>query len=602
MIWTWRVRQVAIVATIALVLLVASTLRELSSNAQRALESAGVEGELVAGSILRDLVALSIRDPEASLAVIARTPRIREAMLEAEVSAPSVLHVAIYDARGEIVAHTLDEMVGEIVEPMPTLPQPTGTFEGLRELWAIWRVPTDYSTEWPLVSESGDPIAVIRVVSGSAFLLHDTRETFRRGLTSIIVLVLLSVALGAIAAKSTTRRLRRIESSIAALREGHRVEALPETGWNEFDRVVRELNLLGEHVLQRTRPGGDRAPDPDSLLGDGILVLDSAGSLVLHNASAWTRLGARAQDPTRLEEVLPRGHALLAALRELEDDDDRRSITVELSGSGGDQVALVHRIENENRPVGTLVEIKEHRDHEELQGLVQHSRILNRLGDMAAGVAHELRGPLQGLEFDLDALERVLERPDEAREMLAELQRKIQRLEWVVSGFLKVARVRPQSSEFIDLPEWVGAVCQSVESEALMAGIELEWDVPDAGLRFRGDREILGRALENVISNAIEAQPSRTGKVRVEGRRVGSNLEIEVTDAGPGIEEDRLEGVFDLYFTTKPRGTGVGLALVRQAIELHDGHVRLASRTGEGTTVTLVLPAPSPGRIGKAEN
>lgn len=589
MIWTWRVRQVAIVAAIALVLLGASTLRELSSNVQTALESAGVEGGLVAESILRDLVALSSRDPEAGLAAITQTPRIRAAMLDAEVSAPSVLHVAIYDARGEIVAHTLENQVGEIVEPMPTLPHPEGFTEALRVLWSLWRHPTDFSTEWPLVSESGDPIAVIRVVSGSAFLVHDTRETFRRGLTSIVALVLLSVALGALAAKSTTRRLREIESSIVALREGHRREALRETGWDEFDRVVRELNLLGDHVLGTDRVADRGRPGSDPFLGDGIIVLDAAGKIVLDNAVAWSRLDVRAQAPTRLEEALPAGHPVRDLCRAVEDGSNR-SGSVPVAGASGKYVAVAHRIENQGRAVGTLVEIKEHRAHEQLQGLVQHSKVLNRLGDMAAGVAHELRGPLQGLEFDLDALESVLERPDEAREMLSGLQRKIQRLEWVVSGFLKVARVRPQGREVIDAGEWIEAICTSVESEALMAGVEIEWALTDPGLRLRGDRETLSRALENVISNAIEAQPSSTGKVRVEGRRSGDRAEIVVTDDGPGIEKDRLPGVFDLYFTTKPHGTGVGLALVRQAIELHEGEVRIDSRVGEGTAVTLALP------------
>jgi signal transduction histidine kinase len=139
--------------------------------------------------------------------------------------------------------------------------------------------------------------------------------------------------------------------------------------------------------------------------------------------------------------------------------------------------------------------------------------------------------------------------------------------------------------------ELIQKVCDTFETEALMAGLTLEVSEVDKGLRILGDPETLSRALENVVSNAIEAQPSTSGIVRVECQGNAKTVGIAVHDAGPGIEENRRSEIFDLYFTTKPHGTGVGLALVRQAVDLHNGDVRIDSRVGQGTTVTLSLPA-----------
>jgi len=354
--------------------------------------------------------------------------------------------------------------------------------------------------------------------------------------------------------------------------------------------VARELNLLGEHFSADPGRAVERAVD---LLGDGILVVDPEGRIVLGNAIAWNRLGWTTPDvDATLRDLAGSSHPLLDLTAAVLHGPDR-SRTVPLDEESPGFVAVAHRIEDDGAPAGVLLEIKDRGKHAELHHRIDHGRVMDHLGRMAAGVAHELRGPLQGLEFDLAELESSLDEPGAARPGLRELRDKIQRLEWVVTGFLKVARVQPLRLAPLGADGLVVEVVQSLEAEALMAGVELVVE-GDAGVRLRGDRDTLHRALGNLVSNAIEAQPSATGVVTVSVRDRGESVEIAVADAGPGIPEDRREAVFDLYFTTKTTGTGVGLALVRQAVDLHHGEIRIESGPGPGTTLVLTLPSAPP--------
>jgi len=591
MIRSWRVRQVSILATIALILLGASTLRELAWTLRGTLDRAQVEGDLVARDLLRELVFLANQNPGAPLGEVVNHPRIYRSLGDAEIAAPSVLAVEIRGNDDTVIAHTVPARVGQPSVPMVALPEAPGFLAALRIAWTMWRDPTDYAIELPLVAQNDEPIAVIRVVSGSAFLLHDTQMALRRGAISIAALVLLSLGTGVFVARRVSRQVRRLEASIAALREG-RPEDLPyEKGFDEFEQAIRELNQLGARI----RGGRSVVDDPTDLFGEGIVAVGADDRIVLQNDAAWTHLGIEGRHDVPLPEIVDADHPLRRIVDEVRGSNDPAA-ALNVRGASGEIVLVAHRVEGGDSGDGVLVEVKPRRAHDELKGLVQHSRVLNRVGSMAAGVAHELRGPLQGLEFDLDALESSLDVSDEARGRLEDLQQKIQRLEWVVSGFLKVMGVRPVRTDAIPVAELLEAATGSLETEALLTGITFGPVAGDVDAVVFGDRESLRRAVENVLSNALEALPSRTGRVECTWRRGNEGVEISITDTGPGIEVDRLEDVFDLYFTTKEHGTGVGLALVRQAVDLHHGDVFIESELGVGTTVTLILPAAAAQR------
>jgi signal transduction histidine kinase len=136
----------------------------------------------------------------------------------------------------------------------------------------------------------------------------------------------------------------------------------------------------------------------------------------------------------------------------------------------------------------------------------------------------------------------------------------------------------------------VEEVVRLLSPEATMAGLEIVTRFPDKLPHVSVDPEVLRQALTNVVKNAIQAVPSRDGKILVGCRDGESEVRLYVHDTGPGMTDYVKSHAFDLYMTTKEGGTGVGLAYVLQAVEMHDGTVELSSQEGKGTTINLVLP------------
>jgi signal transduction histidine kinase len=491
------------------------------------------------------------------------------------------------------MAHTLVEQVGERAAVRPALPDVEGVVAGVTGLLDFLEGAGDYQEEVLLSDRQGRPLGSIRVYLGRAFLEHDLERTLGRGLWTALAVGLIAVLSGIALHRLASRRVRVLAEGVAALREGRLPRELPESGLDEFDRLARELNLLGRSFQSSgtsSRSGEDAPLQPAAeLLGNGIVLVDAGGVLLFSNQLARQRLGLGGEvDGRRVEELLDSAHPLRRLLAYLA-PREAGSRAVRLPGDGsGSWVAVGHRIQD---PAGVLVEFKRERELAEIHLLVDQSRVLQRLGEMAAGVAHELRGPLQGIHLDLDALGRTLEdEPEEARRLATDLHAKVQRLEWVVRGFLKVARLRPLSVEPLAVDEVLEEVQEQMAASALMAGLRLRLDLPEERLETSGDPEVLGQAIQNLVGNALQALPSRDGEVVLRARGEQEAIRIEIEDSGPGIPDDIAERVFELYFTTREQGTGVGLALVRQTAELHRGSCFHETAPGGGARFVLRLP------------
>jgi signal transduction histidine kinase len=220
---------------------------------------------------------------------------------------------------------------------------------------------------------------------------------------------------------------------------------------------------------------------------------------------------------------------------------------------------------------------------------------------MAAGVAHELRDPLQSLSLSLEAVSAAANGDPALEEPLQSARRTVGRLDRGIRGFLTIARVRPAEFREMDLHDLLRAVHQELEPDANLAGLELELDLAGEPVRILGDPAILRQAVQNLVRNSIHAQPSRAGRIALRTRTDGEKVLIAVADTGPGIPPENRERVFDLLFTTRQEGTGVGLALVKQVVEMHGGDAVIASDPEGETVVTLALPrliqAPEGSRV-----
>jgi len=221
---------------------------------------------------------------------------------------------------------------------------------------------------------------------------------------------------------------------------------------------------------------------------------------------------------------------------------------------------------------------------------------LAAMGELAASVAHEVRNPLNAIAMSVKRVRReFLGAPAESEEERAELsellgvmEAETQRINRTVQQFLDFARAPRLDAQPTDLAALVSALVESRRSLAKTRGVLLDTDVTEAGQAI-ADPDQLRQAVDNVLRNAVEATPSG-GRVSVRATSTGGEHSIQVSDTGQGIEPEKLARIFDLYFTTKPDGTGVGLAVTQQIVSAHGGTVEVESRPGAGTSMTLRWP------------
>jgi signal transduction histidine kinase len=248
-----------------------------------------------------------------------------------------------------------------------------------------------------------------------------------------------------------------------------------------------------------------------------------------------------------------------------------------------------------------------------VQSTVNYSRKLVALGRLSAGVAHEVKNPLNAMTIHLELLKQKLLTLSSGRsgsapnspaagagapavnvpaalEHAKVISGEIQRLDAVVQGFLKFTRPDELKLQPVQVSTLVEGVVKVVEPEAKRAGIEVKVEGVATAPDISGDPAMLRQALLNLALNACQAMPNggtlRLSAMPAAGRRVA----ITIADTGVGIKPEHLGKIFDLYFTTKAGGSGIGLSMVYRTVQLHDGEVEVESIVGRGTTFRLLLP------------
>lgn len=230
--------------------------------------------------------------------------------------------------------------------------------------------------------------------------------------------------------------------------------------------------------------------------------------------------------------------------------------------------------------------------HEELRRKNVELRRRDRLaalGEMAAGLAHEIRNPLGGIALYSSMLERGLEEAPSARGAAAKITIGVRTLERLVSDILDFAQPRPLQRHTCRMADLLPGLDASIEPWARQCRCEVIIEPKSGECAVHCDSERLGQALLNLLMNAVQAA-GENGKARLAARPMADGAEIEVCDSGPGIPKEDLDRIFNPFFTTKAQGTGLGLAIVHQIVEAHGGTIRAGNRPEGGARFVIWLP------------
>lgn len=235
----------------------------------------------------------------------------------------------------------------------------------------------------------------------------------------------------------------------------------------------------------------------------------------------------------------------------------------------------------------------------EVESTLQYSRKVAALGRLTAGVAHEIKNSLHAATIHLELVKQDLGASgpraqavdrEAAAAHVASIAATLKRLDEMLQGLLTFTRPEELKLQEVGLAAVVGSMMPIVRAEAGKTGVEIAVDCPEGLPMLRADPGVLQQALLNLALNACQAMPGG-GRLRMAGRALRDRrVEIVVEDTGAGIPPEHLDQIFNLYFTTRQGGTGIGLSMVYRTIQLHDGEIEVQSSPGRGTTFRITLP------------
>ncbi len=396
------------------------------------------------------------------------------------------------------------------------------------------------------------------------------------------------------------RPLQTISHSVERMARGEDPGPLNVKRKDEWGILSSKLNLLGEQIRGEKTAFTRLKENLDQLfanLADGLLLFDKQDHLVLATPAVERFLGSPPETLLHqtAQEIFSTDRPMDRVLREA--FKKRESVIWESEEEaeetdGGPRIAAsVQFAQTGGEPVGALVTVRDAGTRAQLEDQIAVATKLAALGRIISGVAHEVKNPLNAMVLQLEILKaKLAEHGTAVKPQLDTLSSEIRRLDRVVKTFLDFTRPVELRLSDTDLEQVVQEVFTLAEPQAqqnhVLLIIEKDGPVP----RIKVDRDLFKQALLNLVLNGCQAMPSG-GKLKVRPRKAERRVELEIADQGVGIPPEVQPRIFSLFFTTKPGGSGVGLAMAYRIIQLHNGSIDFSSEPGRGTTFRIALPA-----------
>jgi two-component system sensor kinase FixL len=331
---------------------------------------------------------------------------------------------------------------------------------------------------------------------------------------------------------------------------------------------------------------------------DGIIVIDDRGMIQAFNPSAERLFGYR------LNEVLGRNVSMLMPSPDRERHDgyihhylttgEQKIIGIgrEVTGRRKDGTTFpvhlsVGEMANEGRRSFTGI-LHDLSDRVSLENRLAEQKSLAKLGEMAAVVAHEVKNPIAGIRGALQIITSRMPAEQRDRTVLLDIIARLDALNRIVQDMLMFARPRALRQERIALGMLLSDTASLIQRDQTMGRLNI---YVSGGADITGDREMLQIVFQNILMNAAQAMEGQ-GQIDVSITHTDGFCRVAIADRGPGMPEETRAKAFDAFFTTKHRGTGLGLPIARRVIEAHGGRIQIDVPGSGGTTVSVELPMP----------
>ncbi len=619
-----KAKQIVGVTAIVGVAVVALSALYVTRLASVVLKESHARAELLSNAIFhraREVVTES-QDPYMAL----RTDPGLRAMLESTIYGESVTGAAILDTTGLVIAASDTTLVGRQLRPRADL----GALLAER---APQQLRVIYSTDGQTL-EVGQPITLgdtpfgsIRIGVSTLLMRQELTASLRPALFTAAIALAVAVLVAAILAQLMLRPIHVIKSGLTRLGKGEFGVTLDLPPGDEFGELGSFFNTVSEKLsADRTLLAGQKAHLQTAVehLEDAVALFNPSGELLFSNPAMEPILPTTAIGRA-LRGLLADGHPYRAIVEEtLATRRSRGPVQAKLDADS-ENLLMTHAIEGtDGQLVGVLLTARDVAYISQVQSTIAYSRKLVALGRLTAGIAHEVKNPLNAMMIHLELLRTKilsgklaapaealvgggraesglglaaaargpgLSPPVEAAlQHVQVIEEEIRRLDEVVQGFLKFTRPEDLRLQPVSVSQLFDEILPILQPEADKHHVKVVVDAPSSLPSVNGDAGMLRQAFVNLAINACQAMP-QGGTLRLTCAATSRDrLEVRFEDTGVGIPPEHLGKIFDLYFTTKDHGTGIGLSMVYRIIQMHDGEVEVQSTPGRGTTFRILLP------------
>lgn len=505
-------------------------------------------------------------------------------------------YVAIVASDGAIIAQS--NPVNQIQQPGKVfLMEQFESARWYKQLWELWRHDYVYEMSWALNLDNKPFAKIIAGVPSSA-LRAELSPTVKLSLVFAAIIMGLCVLTALLSAGLVLFPLREVMESIEQLEADSTVTAESRPVNAEMQSIAQRLRELGRRFAgNRTEIEAirDQLQQVVGSLSERVLLLDRERRVIMASPEAEKMLsgGRFTLRGQRLSDALSYSHPLTVITERAYTSGQSLQEVANFPVNGTQQpqtiVASLQLFEDRGQPAGALLTLRDFETLQRLETQLDFATKLAALNRITAGVAHEVKNPLHAMVLHLELLSAKMDAGLDPKPHVDILMTEVNRLKRVVQTFLDFTRPVEMKLTQVDANVLVREVIL-LAADARAQGIDLEEHYGKGPLVIKADSDLLKQAILNIIINGCQVMPNG-GKLVVEtGHSDDDNIFITIMDHGPGIPEDARDKIFNLYYTTKPKGSGIGLAQAFRAVQLHNGRIKVESEVGAGTCFRIILP------------
>lgn len=518
---------------------------------------------------------------------------------------PTIYDINVANSQGQILLSTDPLFEGK------TLPdEPSFTSLQKKTAWRKFRIvfgpPTVYSVEARL-DRNRVRFLTVRVGVRTTFLRSELAPWLRAELVIVLMSMLITILLAALLSNMALRPLEQISTRLDQFMSAE-PQSLPTPAttisFDEVSRVSSKIERIGarirsvEEVFTALQQNLNQVLEN---LQDGVMLFTRDARVVMVSDSVEHFLGLTRQQmlgmelhdifdrQTALGQVVRRAfHARVMLMQEEVVTETGRRMQVSLDFIQNE------RAEAPAGDLGVLVTLHDSESMQQIENELEVSRRLADLGRLTSGVGHEVKNPINAIVVHLELLREKMARRDSSAERHVDvIQNEIRRLDRVVQTLIDFSRPVELDLAVHDLRALVNSVLTLAAPDLEQRQVQVISTMPDHSVPVRVDADLIQQALLNVLLNGAQAMADG-GELRVELRQQGHEARIKISDRGCGMPREILDRIFNLYFTTKRDGSGIGLAMTYRILQIHNGSIQVESEVDQGTQFTLRLPATLP--------